>query len=213
MGPRVLDLAVTSSSNVSASLHAYAHCHPSNNGSVSIAFINIDPATSYTYVTSCLLLSVFVQLIASCRVDLSKYGATAEVYLFDGADVTSQVPTLNGQLLDVSGVEVSQPKPSWSGPTRRDSLALGARPDRQDDEHIVAGVTSLVVWVCHPGCRPRALLLTCCSDSRIDRSPALRVFRRSSSIALLSSTNIGGCREQGCRTTLDFFVRTSRWLA
>ena len=48
MGPRVLDLAVASSTNVSASLHAYAHCHPSNDGSVSVAFVNIDPTASYT---------------------------------------------------------------------------------------------------------------------------------------------------------------------
>lgn len=43
--------------------------------------------------------------------DLSAYAASAEVYMFNGTDVKSQVPTLNGQLLDVSGEEVNHQMP------------------------------------------------------------------------------------------------------
>jgi hypothetical protein len=45
MGPQVLDVQVTP--NVSSSLHVYAHCHPARNGSLTMAFINVDPATAF----------------------------------------------------------------------------------------------------------------------------------------------------------------------
>ena len=57
--------------DVNSTLHIYAHCHPANNGSVSLAFVNIGNGTEYRLVDTYLWIAIGRCLVADASGRLS----------------------------------------------------------------------------------------------------------------------------------------------